>query len=66
MYRGSNPWKDRPYNVFVKMERSPIIKGIFAALLLASVLEFPLMGDTTLTGRALAGLFETAGYLRQH
>ena len=58
-------WLYYPYYVFVRMERSPILKGIFAALLLASILEWPLLGDATLTGRAMQDMIETARYLRQ-
>ncbi len=58
-------WFYYPYYVLVRMERAPILKGIFVACLLASLLAWPLMGDSTLTGRAISDLVETARFLRQ-
>jgi hypothetical protein len=56
-------WFYYPYYVFFKMERSPIIKGVFGALLLASITEFPIMGDATILGRAIGDMIEVAGQL---
>jgi len=56
-------WFYYPFYVFFKMERSPVIKGVFGALLLASFTEFPIMGDATILGRAIGDMIEVAGQL---
>jgi hypothetical protein len=57
-------WFYYPYYIFVRMERSPVIKGIYAAMLVAALLEWPLLGDETLTGRAISDLVEAVRDMR--
>lgn len=57
-------WFYYPYYIFVRMERSPVLKGIYAAILLAAILEWPILRDATFTGRAIENMLETMAQLR--
>ena len=56
-------WLYIPFYVFFKTKRAPILKGAFGALLLASMLEWPVLGDRSLIGRFVGDVSDVSSAL---
>lgn len=53
-------WLYIPFYVFFKSKRAPVLKGTFGALLLASMLEWPVLGDRSLVGRFIGDISDVS------